>query len=150
PFFTNEQADENINDANSNIDAQTAPAWVIDPDSSHAEFTATVQGSPFPGPFTGMTGSIAFDPDTLPGSHARVAVRIATAASGSTDRDEALILPVWLAAESFPESVFESTAFTRLGPESYIVRGRLTIRDITLPVEMPFTLTIAPDPAGNN
>lgn len=126
-----------------------APAWGIDADNSYAEFTVTVQGGPFTGRFTGMKGHIAFDPENLPGSSADVTVSIATAASGSAERDDSLRQSPWLAADLFPESRFVTDRIEADGENRYIAHGRLTVRDITLPVEVPFTLVLSTDDVGN-
>ena len=126
-----------------------APAWAIDADNSYAEFTVTVQGGPFTGRFTGMKGHIAFDPANLPGSSAAVTVSIATAASGSAERDDSLRQPPWLAVDLFPESRFVTDRIEADGENRYIAHGRLTMRDITQPVEVPFTLDLSTDDVGN-
>jgi cytochrome b561 len=130
-------------------DAVPAPSWVIDPQASRAEFSATVDNVAFTGTFTGMTGTILFDPGNLPGSRADVTVRIDTVQSGSAERDSSMVQPAWFDAESFPESRFVSTAFESLGGNRYVAHGRLTIRDVTLPVDLPFTLDISTDSGGN-
>lgn len=144
-------AAETIDDAVGDNDVViAAPHWTIDREESYAAFTATVQGSDFTGRFGNMAGEIRFDPANLAGSFARVSVDIDSVASGSKERDEAMVLPSWFDAASFPRAVFESTSFTHQGGDSYRVQGRLTIRDVSLPVGIPFTLRIDTGADGNN
>jgi cytochrome b561 len=129
--------------------AITAPEWILVPEDSYAEFTVTVQGGPFTGKFTGMNGSIHFSPDDLGGSQAHIGVAIASAASGSAERDDSMKLPAWLDATSFPESRFLATDFTHKGGNDYNIAGVLTLRGVTKPIEFPATIEISTDENGN-
>lgn len=129
--------------------AVTAQSWALDPAASRVEFSATVQGAVFTGTITGMAGTIAFDPDNLAGSRADITVAIATARSGSDERDASMQQPAWFDTESFPESRYVTSTITADGENRYTARGTLTIRDVSLPVEVPFTLEISTDDAGN-
>lgn len=142
-------APESTSAATAESRAITAPAWVIVPAESSATFTVTVEGGPFSGTFTGMTGSIHFDPADLGGSQANVGLSIASVKSGSSDRDSTMLLPAWLDAESFPESRFLATDFEHKGGDDYVVRGVLTLRGVQKPLDVPATIKISTDDAGN-
>ena len=53
--------------------------------------------------------------------------------------------PNFLEVQKFPEARFVSSSISVSG-ERYEARGKLTIRDVTRDVVLPFTLTIVDDP----
>jgi polyisoprenoid-binding protein YceI len=110
----------------------------------HAMVT-TVRGA-----FTDFAGEAHLD--TLKPQASSVSIRIRTASvdTGQADRDAHLRSPDFLDVERFPEMVFASTEVEPVDEETYEVTGDLTIRDVTRPVTVEFTLTgSAKDPFGN-
>ena len=110
----------------------------------HAMVT-TVRGA-----FTYFAGEAHLDV-AKPGA-STVSIRIATASidTGQADRDAHLRSPDFLDVERFPELVFTSTDVEQVDEGVYEVSGDLTIRDVTRPVTVEFTLTgSARDPFGN-
>lgn len=131
--------------------AQTpAPAgkpWVIDSKTSALEFSATQTGKAFKGKFQKFTPVIVFDPANLPGSTIKVTVDVATAKTGDGQRDAALPTPDWFDAKKFPQAKFVSTKIVAKGQGAYEAIGALTIRDVTMPLTLPFQLTMTGDKA---
>jgi polyisoprenoid-binding protein YceI len=110
----------------------------------HAMVT-TVRGA-----FTEFSGTAHLDTAKPEGSS--VALRIATASidTGTPDRDAHLRSPDFLDVERYPEMTFLSTGIEQLDDDVYRVTGDLTIKDLTRPVSVDFTLTgSALDPFGN-
>ena len=110
----------------------------------HAMVT-TVRGA-----FTEFTGTAHLD--TVDPAASSVTLRIATASidTGTPDRDTHLRSPDFLDVERYPEMVFTSTGVEQVDDEVYRVTGDLTIKDVTRPVSVDFTLTgSARDPFGN-
>ncbi|MGY1742070.1 MULTISPECIES: YceI family protein [unclassified Blastococcus] len=110
----------------------------------HAMVT-TVRGS-----FRDFEGEAHLDVAHPPAS--RVTLRIATASvdTGQPDRDAHLRSPDFLDVETYPAIVFASTAVEQVDDDVYRVTGDLSIRDVTRPVTVDFTLTgSALDPFGN-
>ena len=110
----------------------------------HAMVT-TVRGA-----FTDFAGEAHLD--TLKPQASSVSIRIRTASidTGQADRDAHLRSPDFLDVETFPEMVFTSTQIEQLDADQYSVTGDLTIKDVTRPVTVDFTLTgSALDPFGN-
>lgn len=122
-----------------------AAGWRILPEDSRIGFKAQAQGVDFEGSFSGFSGTIVFDPDDLAAATADVRVNIASVHTGSPERDQYIVMEPWLNAGVFPEARFVSHAFERLEADRYIAHGELTVRGITLPVDMPFSLTIIRD-----
>jgi polyisoprenoid-binding protein YceI len=110
----------------------------------HAMVT-TVRGA-----FTQFSGTAHLDTAEPPASS--VMLRIATASidTGTPDRDGHLRSPDFLDVERYPEMLFSSTAVEQVDDDVYRVTGDLTIKDVTRPVAVDFTLTgSALDPFGN-
>jgi polyisoprenoid-binding protein YceI len=121
-------------------------AWTIDPRASSLTFSVGQVGSIVSGRFPAWTGEIVLDPAALAAS--RIDIRIDTRPVSTNNRDVDSLMkgPNFLDVQRFPEARFVSTAISGSG-ERYEVRGKLTIRDVTRDVVLPFTLTIADDPA---
>ena len=110
----------------------------------HAMVT-TVRGA-----FTEFSGTAHLD--TAHPVASSVDLRIATASidTGTPDRDAHLRSPDFLDVERYPEMRFASTDVEQLDDDVYRVTGDLTIKDVTRPVSIDFTLTgSAQDPFGN-
>jgi cytochrome b561 len=123
--------------------AFAATTWTIDPAKSLIEFEGTQMDAPFKGHFKDFDGAIQFDADHLDTSKADITIHLKTVDSGSTDRDKYVVMPDWFNTDKFPDAHFVTTAITKdKEADHYIATGKLTIRDVTLPLTLPFTLTI--------
>jgi polyisoprenoid-binding protein YceI len=110
----------------------------------HAMVT-TVRGA-----FTQFSGTAHLD--TAKPSASSVVLRIDTASidTGTPDRDGHLRSPDFLDVERYPQMLFTSTGVEQVDDDVYRVTGDLTIKDMTRPVSVDFTLTgSALDPFGN-
>ena len=126
--------------------AASAPAgmteWVIDRDQSRLTFDGAQNGAPFEGIFTGFDGTITFDPDNLAGSRVAVTIPMKDVKTGSDERDKNIGGKDWFNVASFPESSYTADAFEKKSDGQYIAHGKLTLHGVTLPVDLPFMLTI--------
>ncbi|HEX4740744.1 MAG TPA: YceI family protein [Caulobacteraceae bacterium] len=128
--------------------AMAAPAvWTVDPAASKLAFQGAVNGAPFAGVFRRWNAQIAFDPKALAASHVAVSVDVASAASGDADRDQSMPATDWFWVAKFARASFVSHAFRDLGGGRYVAVGDLTLRGVTRPISLPFTLSIAGDKA---
>lgn len=129
----------------------TTPAyagnWQVDPAQSAIRFETTESGTAFTGQFKGFTADITFDPADLANAKADVTIDTKDATTGSDERDEALNEAAWFAVKQFPAARFTATAFRHIEGNRYEADGTLTIRDVTKPVTLPFTLDIEGDTA---
>jgi polyisoprenoid-binding protein YceI len=126
-----------------------APAWTVD-GGARLGFRGTLSGEAFDGVFHRWNAQIAFDPKNLAGSKVVASVDVASAATGDSDRDSALPTADWFDAAKFPKAVFATRAFRDLGGGKYEAAGDLTLRGVTRPVTLPFTLQINGDKATLN
>ncbi|MCZ2815887.1 YceI family protein [Modestobacter sp. VKM Ac-2984] len=110
----------------------------------HAMVT-TVRGA-----FTDFSGTAHLDTATPAASSVRLRIATASIDTGTPDRDAHLRSADFLDVEQHPEMVFVSTAVEQVDRDVYRVTGDLTIKAVTRPVWIDFTLTgSALDPFGN-
>jgi len=122
--------------------AAPAPAWTVDKAASKVAFASTFDGEKFAGSFRRWDAQIRFDPKNLAGSSAVVSIDTASAVTGDADRDSALPDVKWFSAKAFPKASFRTTGFKALGGNRYQAVGSLTLRGVSKPVTLPFTLVI--------
>jgi cytochrome b561/polyisoprenoid-binding protein YceI len=123
-------------------------AWQIDMDASAIRFEATQSGEKFEGGFKNFGGKIIFDPSKLDEAYADIWIDITSIETGSTDRDGQAKSPDWFDTDKFPRAQFVADSFSKTGPNQYLARGALTIRDQVALVELPFTLQVRESPEG--
>jgi polyisoprenoid-binding protein YceI len=121
--------------------AQSVPSWRIIRERSELYFEGTQLGAAFKGNFKDFDGDIQFDPNNLAGSKADIVIGLATVDAHSADRNKYLQTEDWFNTAKFPQAHFVTTEITKTN-DGYMAKGNLTIRDVTLPIELPFTLAI--------
>jgi polyisoprenoid-binding protein YceI len=123
------------------------PTWSVDKATSKLGFTGAMNGQAFNGGFGRWDAQIAFDPNNLAASHVTATIDMASAKTGDQTRDEALPTDDWFAVKAFPKATFTSSKITAASPGRYVAQGALTIRNVTRPVSLPFSLAITGDTA---
>lgn len=131
-------------DAGAMPDTPTLPpsGWAIVPARSNIEFEALLYNAPFRGEFHDFSGTIIFDPADLTTARADIRIGMNDISSGDSERDKNMKGSEWFDSEQFPESRFVAEKFENAGEHSYVAIGNLTIRDRTMPLIIPFELTI--------
>lgn len=131
--------------------AWAAPAtWVVDKAASKLAFRSGYSGEPFEGRFGRWDAQIQFDPAQLAASKAVVTVDIASATTGDGTKDEYLPSDDWFSTRKFPTATFATRAIKSLGGNRYQAEGDLTLKGVSRPVTLPFTLAINGDVARMN
>jgi len=130
----------------------TAPAqaanWTVDRAKSHLNFSGVQTSAPFQGSFERWTAEIMFDLAHPEAAYVKVTIDLASAKTGDTQRDAALPQPEWFDVKRFPQATFEATGFIAKGGDAYETPGRLTIRDMSKVIVLPFTLTVTGNTAN--
>ncbi|MGQ0740864.1 MAG: YceI family protein [Alphaproteobacteria bacterium] len=124
-----------------------AASWAVDHTQSKLGFVAEWSGSSFSAVFRKWDAKIEFDPADLPRARADVKIDMTSTFSGEAELDENLPGAQGFDAARFPRSRFIARSFRALGRNRYEAAGDLTIRGVTRPVTMPFTLNISGDRA---
>ena len=122
------------------------PQWTIIAEESSLHFEATQMGADFEGVFQKFDGVIYFDPALgVQGFYVDIKIHTVSVDTQSADRDKYIHEDLWLDTKTYPMAVFKADQFDHVQDNQYIAHGNLTIRDVTLPVDLPFTLTITED-----
>ncbi|MFH1157581.1 MAG: YceI family protein [Pseudomonadota bacterium] len=129
-------------------DALAPKEWQVVRRESAIAFRARQAGAEFKGSFGLFAPRISFSPDNLAASKAVVDITLSSVDTRSADRDENLKGKDWFDVARFPSARFETTAFRKTGEKTYEADARLTIRDVALPVTLPFKLDIVKDSSG--
>ena len=130
----------------------TPTTWKIDPVHSVAEFRVKhMMISNVRGQFTGVSGSLSYDPANLENSRVEASVDVATVNTHDPQRDTHLKSPDFFDAEKFPALTFQSSRVTRQSDGKLVVAGPLTIHGATREVEFTVEGPTPPtkDPWGN-
>lgn len=118
------------------------PQWTVQKAASSVRFSSSMNGDAFSGSFRRWDAAIRFDPKDLAGSSVKASFETASAATGDADRDQALPTEAFLAAAKFPVASYEAHSFRDLGGGRYEALGQLTLRGVSKPLTLPFTLAI--------
>ncbi|MGQ0549080.1 MAG: YceI family protein [Armatimonadota bacterium] len=111
--------------------------WTFEPGHTAAEFSVRhMMVSYVRGHFKNIHGTLEFDPARPTISRVEAVIDARGLWSGEPDRDAHLKSPDFLDIERFPEITFVGTDVRVRGPNEGVVRGELTIRGVTRPVEM--------------
>ncbi len=131
-------------------DTKVEGNWNVIDTESHLKFTAQQQGNEFTGEFNDFDTVIKFDPDNMSTASVTATIDIGSISAGDKDRDGALPGKEWFFVKKFPKAVFQSTDFSKTGDDSYEAAGTLSIKDVSQPLTLPFSLTITDGIADMN
>lgn len=125
--------------------AQAAPGcWVPVPEQSAITFSVDQAGAPLQGVFKSYTASLCLDPAGK-GNSMRVDVDTGSADTEVPELDDALKDEDFFDVAKWPKATFQSESMLPLGPGQYVVTGKLTVRDVTREIKVPFTWAAAVD-----
>ena len=102
------------------------------------------------GRFRDFSGKINYDDRDIAKSSVEVTAKIESINTGVDRRDAHLRTADFFDAAKYPEMTFKSTRVEKKRSHQYVLHGDLTLRGITKPVAIPFTLAGAiKDGQGN-
>ena len=111
--------------------------WTIDASHTNVGFSvrhamvAKVRGS-----FTDVEGTITIDGDNPASSSTNVTIKTDSFDSKNEDRDAHIKSDDFLSVETFPTITFASTELVEKSSDEFVLRGDLTVKDVTKPVEL--------------
>src|SRR6185503_12644686 len=82
------------------------------------------------------TGQVNLDPSNFAKSTFEAEIDVASIDTGNPDRDNHLRTNDFFDAPNHPKILFKSTSITPRGGDGYVVRGDITIRGVTRPIEL--------------
>lgn len=116
------------------------PTWRIQP-GGRLSFSVGSDSGALQGSFAEWSGSIRFDPEHPEGAEIRIDVDLASASVGDATMDSLLKRADFLAAGANRTASWRATSVRWSGPGRYTARGLLTLKDVTRPQELSFTLS---------
>ena len=94
------------------------------------------------GDFSGLTGSIKFDPNNLAACDFDVSVDASTVDTDVEARDNHLRKAEYFDVSNYPKLSFKSTKITKTNKDGYLYMfGNLTIKGVSKDIKFPFTAT---------
>jgi polyisoprenoid-binding protein YceI len=116
------------------------PTWRIDYDDSYIRFTGDQAGANFDGVWKSWSAELQFDNKRLADSAFDVTIRTAEVSTEDADRDATLADPEWFDVAKFPEANYRASQFTKHADGSFSAQGELTIKGVTSPVALHFSV----------
>ena len=96
------------------------------------------------GDFTGLSGTVNFNPKALAGSNMNVSIKSNTVNTSNGARDKHLNKAEYFDTEKYPTITFVSTKIAESTVAGrYFVYGNLTIKGVTKPIQFGFNATAA-------
>jgi cytochrome b561/polyisoprenoid-binding protein YceI len=119
-----------------------ASEWSVKPEQSRIGFEATGSGYTTQGTFGRYKAEIEFDPDEPGQTSVRVLLDMSSAATGEADADQTLRSADFFNPGQFPTAQFVARGAQPAGAGKYVLNGRLTLKGVTRPVALPFSVDI--------
>jgi len=113
--------------------------WKIDHDHSGVLFDIRHIYATIRGHFSDFTGDVVFNPDNLGQSKFDFVVKINSIDTNYDRRDTYLRSNVFFDANKYPVMTFKSSKVSHVSGNKYLVKGKLTIKDVTKDVALDFT-----------
>lgn len=119
----------------------TSNKWTVKEESYTVKFNSK-QGKDFSGIFKGLKSDIQFDEANVSASKISASIDAASVNTGNGMRNKHA--GQGLGANQYPTIKFESTSVAKVGT-NYEASGKLTIKDVTKEIKLPFTFTKTAD-----
>lgn len=115
-----------------------APAWQFDPPHCQIIFQVKHIFAPVMGQFMKFDGKVNFSPEDLANSKVELTIDAASLNTGVGARDNHLRTADFFDTKRFPTITFKSTSFQAKGKNQFVVKGKLTMKDVTKPMDLVF------------
>ena len=93
------------------------------------------------GRFTDYTATLTQGNEDFSGSTVEATIKTASINTNNDARDKHLRSDDFFNSDKYPAIVFKSTSFVKTGDKTYVIKGDLTMREVTKPVELASTMT---------
>jgi cytochrome b561/polyisoprenoid-binding protein YceI len=119
--------------------------WVVQ--EGTLGITATQFGSLVEGRFDDWTAAIEFDPNAPGPEMGTVTVQISIPSVTLGSVTSEALKPEFFNAEDYPTATFDADILTAEGENAYVADGTLTLKGATVPLSLPFEMTLDGDTA---
>ena len=134
------------------VSANAQTKWSFDKSHSNVGFSVIhLVISEVEGRFGSFDGTVITKSDAFEDSEIEFKVDVNSVNTDNAKRDEHLRSDDFFNSEKYPSMIFKSTSMKKVGDNRYKLKGNLTIRDITKPIELDVKLNgVIKDPRGNS
>ena len=124
--------------------------WAIDQSHSHIKFVARhMVISKVTGQFEEYSLDLKTDGNDFEDAEIKFKAKIDSINTGKEDRDNHLKSDDFFNAAEYPELLFKSTSIKKIDDDEFELKGNLTIRDVTKPINLKVTYGgLVKDPYG--
>lgn len=119
------------------------PTWDMNKTHSSIKFTVRHLFASITGAFDSFEGKLRFNPRHLAESSANFTIQVASINTNNKLRDRHLLSKTFFYAKKYPSIKFQSKKFIHKHKNHYEIEGKLTIRNITKTIKLPFTFLAA-------
>jgi polyisoprenoid-binding protein YceI len=122
-----------------------AQRWVAHPDNSSITFTATQEGAEFTGRFHKFSVALKLHPlgNAFELEQLTTVIQLASVDTQYQERDDYLAEEDWFYTQLWPEARYLSEDIRQIDADHYIAEGTLTLRGVSLPMQVKLEITIA-------
>ena len=131
--------------------ATAAPSptdYTLDAPRSTFKFLFNQAGAESQGRFRRFNVALRFADDNLAASKLEVTIDVAGLDTGDDERDDTLRSADLFDVKKFPQARFRASKISRVSAGRYEAIGKLTIRNVTRDVRVPFTFRTASEKSG--
>ena len=115
--------------------AVSTGTWTLDPTHTEIGFTVRHLMSKVRGKFDTFEGTVVTS-DDVTASSVNVSVDLSSINTGTADRDAHLRSADFFEVDSYPSMTFTSTGVTQSSDDEFVLKGDLTIKGVTKPIEL--------------
>lgn len=135
-----DNAAANAGEAVAEEPAGPPPAWTVQP-GGRIGFSVSNDGDTISGSFAKWTAAIVMDPDHPDSADIKVTIDMASASVGDAYKDGMLPGDEFFGTAAHPTATFVVKGAEATGPDSYRARGTLTLKGVSKPQSIRFTLS---------
>jgi polyisoprenoid-binding protein YceI len=126
----------------------TAPSYTLDPARSSFKFGFIQGGAENQGRFKKFNATLRFADASLATSRIELTLDVGSLITGDEDRDTEIKGAELFDVAKFPQARFVAGKFARVSAGRYDAIGKLTIRNVTRDVRIPFSFRSATEAGG--
>ncbi len=116
------------------------PAWTVQP-GGRIGFSVRNDSDLISGSFSKWTAAIVMDPDHPQSADIKVTIDMGSASVGDTYKDGMLPGDEFFGVAAHPVATFTASGAEKTGAKSYAAKGRLTLKGVSKPQTIRFTLS---------
>jgi polyisoprenoid-binding protein YceI len=125
----------------------SADVWTVDSDQSRLGFEVKQGDNTVTGEFTTWQADIDFDPAAPETATITATIKPASASTGNPQFDGTMPGKDWFDVSAFPDAEFKAEGATLTEGNDFRAAGTLTIKGVSHPVDLLFSLDIEGDTA---